>query len=364
MVSADKNMELLVQQDGAVAQATMNRPESLNALSLEMIRTLSANLSAWENDPSVRAVFVDGAGGRAFCAGGDVKSTYRIGMAFRRGEADESVLMLFFAEEYGLNRQLFHFKKPLLAFMNGITMGGGFGVAGPCRYRIASEKTLFAMPETGIGLFPDVGSMYFLTRCPGGAGAYLALTGSSIGPDDMLYCGLATHYIPLARQAECRAKISAALDSGGGDGAIAEILADFHAPSGEAGPLQTNAECVDRCFSGPDVRDIAAKLRADDSPWAQQQGDIIESRSPMSLKVSLEHFRRSKALDFDAITAQDFILTRHFLRGHDFYEGVRAVLIDKDKQPQWDPKSLDDVSSGAVPEYFRAQGPELDEAAA
>lgn len=367
MPDNERDAELVVQQEGCAVQVTMNRPSALNALSLEMIRLFTAGLERWESDENAKAVFIIGAGDKAFCAGGDVKSSYKTGMSYRRGEADARVLSLFFREEYLLNRQLFHFKKPLVAFMNGITMGGGFGIAGPCRYRVACESTVFAMPETGIGFFPDVGSTYFLNRAPGEAGACIALTGGSFGPEDMLFCGLATHFIPLEKHEECREAISGVINKGDQsylDNKINAILSKFHVKPDAESVLRKNRDIVDKCFTGNKVQPIIDNLNSCGSRWAEEQADIIESRSPVSLKVSLSHLRMTKNMSFDAITAQDFILAQHFMQGHDFYEGVRAVLVDKDRQPKWEPESLEEVSQAAVQEYFMPTGLDLDEIAA
>ncbi len=359
MASENLDNELVVQQDGPVVQVTLNRPDALNALSFEMIRILAAGLGSWADDEGVKAVFVHGAGDKAFCAGGDVKATYKTGMAFRRGGGNEDVISLFYGEEYQMNRQLFRFPKPIFAFMDGITMGGGYGVAGPCTYRIASEKTVFAMPEVAIGFFPDVGSVYFLNRCPGELGTYLALTGSSIGAADMLYCGLASHYVPSAKHHSCMSAVVGALETGEGD--IETVLAGFVEQPKPEGILQSKQSLIDRCFAGNDVPAIISALRESGDDWALAQADIISSRSPTSLKVSLAHLRRAADMDFDQVMAQDFTLAKHFMRGHDFYEGVRALLVDKDKQPKWEPKTLDSVTGEAVEGYFKSVGADLDE---
>lgn len=362
-----QDTELVVQQDGAVIQAILNRPAALNALSLEMIRMLSAGLLKWRHDKDVKAVFFDGAGDQAFCAGGDVKSTYKTGMSYRQGKVDEKVISLFFGEEYCMNRQLFHFPKPLFAFMNGITMGGGFGVAGPCRYRIASERTVFAMPEVAIGFFPDVGSTYFLNRAPGQIGAFLALTGGRIEGADMLYSGLASHFVPWADQEDLKNRLRKTIEEIGAEDlvrVINEILAAYTLSTSEAGMLERNIETINRCFDGDSVPVIIERLRQEGSEWALQQADIIASRSPVSLKVSIAHLRKTKNRSFDQVTAQDFILAQHFTQGHDFYEGVRAMLVDKDKTPQWEPQTLEEVDREMVERYFQPTGPALDEIAA
>ncbi|MCB9991314.1 MAG: enoyl-CoA hydratase/isomerase family protein [Rhodospirillales bacterium] len=357
------DMELVVQQDGPVVQVTMNRPGALNALSLEMIRMFAAGLKSWEEDDSVKAVIITGAGDRAFCAGGDVKATYRTGMSYRRGDIDPSVITLFYGEEYLVNRQLFHFKKPLFAFMDGITMGGGFGIAGPCAYRIASEKTVFAMPETIIGFFPDVGCAHYLNQCPDGIGLYLGLTGNRLGAADMLACGLATHFVPSAGMYGCQERLIAALKNG--SEAIEDVLMPCHIVPDEKPLLDRHKDMIRQCFEGQDsVEAVIAALQESGDDWAAAQAEALLTRSPTSLKVTLEHLRRATDMDFDAITAQDYILAGHFMRGHDFYEGVRAQLIDKDRQPQWVPDSLDKVDNSMVEDYFSTCSVSLDEIAA
>ena len=356
--------ELVAQKENGVVTVTLNRPEALNALTLEMVRLLSFALTRWEADKKVKAVVFKGAGDRAFCAGGDVKAAYALGMQYRRGLADERIIALFYAEEYRLNRQLFHFKKPLFAIMDGITMGGGFGVAGPCRYRIATEKTTLAMPETNIGFFPDVGSAWFLNRCPGETGTYMALTGNAIGADDAAWSGLATHLIPSSSIPDCMDAIEKVALADGTDEAHRDHLKQLSIAPAARGDLQENRQHIDECFRHGTVEDILAALKQNKSAWTQKTAATIESRSPISLKVSLAHLRRAKTEDFDTITARDFILAQHFMKGHDFYEGVRAALVDKDKTPLWEPRLLSDVPAADIEKYFDPAGLALDEQAA
>lgn len=360
--------EILIRREGAVAAVTLNRPAALNALSLSMIRALSAGLDEWERDETVAAVLIDGAGDRAFCAGGDIKAAYRAGMACHeaRGEGagDFRAPAVFFHEEYRLNRRLFHFKKPVVALMNGITMGGGYGVAGPCAFRVACGRTVFAMPETGIGFFPDIGGAHYLNRCPGLAGRYLAVTGAQIAAADTVALGLATHHVPHELWDDMRAVLQAALESAGaGDpaAAVREILDRFAAPPAEAGPVERHTDVVGRCFDEADVETIADRLRTDGSPWAAAAADLIATRSPTSLKVSLARMKKAEGKDFDAVIAEDFVLAQRFLMGRDFYEGVRAMVIDKDRRPRWTPARLEDVSESDVKAYFRETGYGLDD---
>jgi enoyl-CoA hydratase len=363
MIEDDRELRV-AEQDG-MALVMLNRPGSLNALTLEMIRILSAGLTQWEDNKKVKAVLVSGSG-RAFCAGGDIKAAYATGMDYRRGKGNEKIMALYYGEEYQMNLRLFHYKKPVIAFMNGITMGGGFGVAGPARFRVATEKTVFAMPEVGIGFFPDVGSAYYLNNCPGHAGAYLAVTGNSVGPEDMLYAGLATHFIPSGSLQECEDALCRAMSGlksskqGAGAEQVAEILESFSAaPSGES-LLEQNSDLIEKCFAHDSIMEILEALRWEDSDWAHETAKIILSRSPTSVVVSLEHLRRAHGQDFDTIIARDFTLAKHFLKEHDFYEGVRAAVIDKDKQPQWNPAKLEDITEKDIARYFSPVGGSLE----
>ena len=352
--------EIIAQKENGIVTVTLNRPEALNALTLEMVRLLSFALSRWEKDDKVKAVVFRGAGDRAFCAGGDVKATYALGMRYRRGMADERIITLFYAEEYRLNRQLFHYKKPLFVFMNGITMGGGFGIAGPCHFRIATEKTVLSMPETNIGFFPDVGSTWFLNRCPGETGAYLALTGNPINADDAAWSELATHLIPSSSLQSCMDAIEKKIQETSIPEALEDALKDLSVTPAK-GDLQKNRQRIDECFKYNTIEDILAALNRDGSDWAKKTSETIQSRSPTSLKISLAHLRQGKTDDFNTIIARDFILAQHFMKGHDFYEGVRAALIDKDKSPHWDPTRLSDVTDETLKKYFAPADLDLDE---
>lgn len=360
--------EILIRREGAFIAVTLNRPAALNALSLSMIRALSAGLDEWERDETVAAVLIDGAGERAFCAGGDIKAAYRAGMACHeaggKSARDFHAPAVFFHEEYRLNRRLFHFKKPVVALMNGITMGGGYGIAGPCAFRVACEKTVFAMPETGIGFFPDIAGAHYLNRCPGLAGLYLAVSGAQIAAADTAALGLATHHVPGALWDDMRAVLQAALEGEGGRdpaAAVREILDRFTATPAEAGPVERHMDVIARRFGGADVETIVDGLRSDPSPWAAAAAELIATRSPTSLKVSLARMKEAEGKSFDAVIAEDFVLAQHFLMGRDFYEGVRAMVIDKDRRPQWAPSRLEDVSESDVRVYFRETGYTLDD---
>ncbi|MBI4030212.1 MAG: enoyl-CoA hydratase/isomerase family protein [Proteobacteria bacterium] len=330
---------------GNAGHILLNRPQALNALTMEMIRMLIIALENWATDDTVSSVLIEGAGDRAFCAGGDIKASYSTGMRYRRGRAvSERVLTLFYAEEYSMNRMMYHYKKPLISYMNGITMGGGFGVAGPCRYRIATEKTVFAMPETNIGFFPDVGGVWFLSRAPGQTGTYLVMTGNSIGPADMLYCGLATHYIPSGKWDR-----GAAAD-------IESFLSENAAAPERAGELEQNRDVIDRCFAHGTAEEIVNALEAEKGEWPRMAAQVIRKRCPVSVKVALEHVRRAKDDSFDDVLRRDFLLAQRFMKGRDFYEGVRAAVIDKDRNPQWNPQRLEDITNEDLMRYFKPTG--------
>lgn len=329
--------ELSAEVIDSVGLLTLRRPQALNALTLEMIRGLSEALGQWEEDDRIAAVIIRGEGDRAFCAGGDIKATHRL--------REESAV--YFEQEYALNRLLFHYKKPTFAFMHGITMGGGFGVAGPCRVRIATENTVFAMPETGIGFFPDVGSVYFLNRCPGHTGSYLAVTGNSIGVADTMLAGLATHFVPQTDLEACLMELLDRPDPA--------VLADFSGHTDmEDGLFRKQRAAIDRCFGHDTIEEIIAALQEEGTEWAVSVLSDIRRRSPLSLKVALAHLRKARGESFDQVIERDYRLALRFLKGRDFYEGIRAAVIDKDRNPRWNPDSLDKVSQEDVDRYFQS----------
>ena len=333
---------ILLERRGGLGLVTLNRPEALNTLSLAIYRRFDAALAAWAEDPAVRAVVVRGAGGRAFCAGGDVVAIYA---AYRQGGA----IADFFREEYQLIRRVHRFPKPYVALMDGITMGGGAGIAVNGSVRVATEHTLFAMPEVQIGLFPDVGASRFLAHCPGHIGRYLALTGRRLGAADALYCGLATQFVA----AERLPALTAALAEGGRDTAAG--IAAFASDPGPAvlPPLQA---AIDRCFDGASVETIVAALAAEDGGWAREALAAMERASPTSLKITLRQLETGRGLTIEGALALEYRMTQHCLAAPDFLEGIRAQLIDKDRHPRWQPATLEAVSERAVEGYFAPLG--------
>lgn len=347
---------VLTRQNGGIAVLTLNRPDVLNALSYEMIRFCRDRLLAVENDEGCSMVCFKGAGDRSFCAGGDIKAIYY------EGQDNLDKADLYFHEEYSFNRLIYNYKKPVLSYMDGIVMGGGYGIGGPSRYRIITERSVFAMPEVSIGLFPDVGSMYRLTRCPGRTGLYLALTGYHAGPADMLYCGLADYYIPAANWPLCEERL-AALPAGKGEvicEAIGEILSSYHQDPEKSGHLEARRDEIDRIFSAGSIEEILAGLDAAGQEWARETASHIRSRCPKSVRITWEHYQKAIGKSFDEVTATDFNLVRHVLRDTEFYEGIRALLIDKDKTPHWTPDRLEDVTDAMLARFFSPAGKALD----
>ncbi|WP_435641516.1 enoyl-CoA hydratase/isomerase family protein [Micavibrio aeruginosavorus] len=361
----ETNPHLRVETHGSVGFLTLDRPQALNALTLGMIRGIHAALDAWRDDDGIRAIIIRGAGDRAFCAGGDVKAVYEAGVNVIDPDAKTAIARVYFADEYRMNRALFHYPKPIVAFMNGIAMGGGYGVAGPCRFRIASEKTLFAMPEVGIGFFPDVGSVYFLTRTSSpGVGLWLALTGQAVPASDMLYAGLADVFVPSADHDDLMTSIihavNASVDAKAAEGAIAGLLPTGNGGAG-ASALARNAEAIVDVFKVEShLENILQEAEKSENNFINETMRIVKTRAPLSLKITHNYIHRMQGASFDAVTAMDYRLAIAFMRDHDFYEGIRAALVDKDKDPHWNPSALGAVSAAMVEAYFSDQYPDLD----
>jgi enoyl-CoA hydratase len=336
--------EILLQRRGGLGLVTLNRPQALNTLSLAMYRRFDPALAAWGDDPAVGAVVVQGAGERAFCAGGDVVAIYEA----RAEGGDAGYKADFFREEYALVRRVHRFPKPYVALMNGVTMGGGAGVAVNGSFRVATERTLFAMPEVQIGLFPDVGATRFLNLAPGRIGLFLALTGKRVGAADALFCGLATHFVPQERLEALTAALAARTSE------AATVIADFAADPGAAS-LPGLREAIDRCFAGDSVEAIAAALEREPGDWAREALEAMARASPLSLKITFHQLRHGAMAIEDAL-ALEYRLTQHIMEGQDFFEGIRALLLDKDRQPRWQHAGLEAVSAAEVAAYFAPIG--------
>jgi enoyl-CoA hydratase len=334
--------DVILRTEAALGHITLNRPNALNALTHEMCAFIYDALQGWAQDDAVHAVLIDAVPGRAFCAGGDIRSIYRL------GREDPAQAEAFFATEYRLNAAVRHFPKPYLALLNGITMGGGAGLSVHGSHRIATENATFAMPETGIGLYPDVGGSFFLSRLPGETGTYLALAGARIATTDMLALGLATHFVPSDRTDQLAPRLA----QGQTPDAAMQELAQVPA---EAASLAAHRREIDGIFSGSSVEAIIANLQAG-SVWASGVAQTLAFRSPTSLKLTLKALREAKKLDFDGCMRMEYRLTLGLLRGHDLYEGVRALLIDRDQQPHWEPDSLAGVTDEQIDAYFAPLG--------
>lgn len=331
--------DVIVRRQGAVGQISLNRPKALHALTRAMCEAISAALLDWRHDDGVAAVILDHAEGRGFCAGGDVAMVRRSAL-----EDGGAAGRAFFHAEYRMNHLLFTYPKPIVAFMDGVTMGGGVGLALPCRYRVATENTLFAMPEGAIGLFPDVGAGWYLPRLPGRVGQFLALTGARLDGAECLWGGLATHYLPSDRLAEAKAR------SGETPDALDAALAEFAVEPPPA-RLARNAERIERLFASDRLEEILAALAGDPSEWAAKELKAVASKCPTTAKVALRQFATGRA-DFAEEMALEYRLAARMIMRPDFIEGVRAVLVDKDNAPQWKPATAEEVTGDMLDAIF------------
>jgi enoyl-CoA hydratase len=331
--------EILFARKGAAGLVTLNRPQALNAVTLGMVRALTVQLEDWRHDASVASIIVTAAGGKAFSAGGDIRALYDAGTSGRHAE-----MLAFYGEEYVLNTVIKHYPKPYVSLIDGICMGGGVGVSAHGSHRVAGDRYLFAMPEVGIGFFPDVGATWFLSRMPGELGAYCALTGERLGAADGIIAGIATHRVASSRFAELTEALC-------GTVSVDATLAAFADPAGEA-KLAPHRATIDRLLAGDRVEDILAALDADGGEFAAKTGLTIQAKSPIALKIALAQVRRGRDLAFEACMATEFRIVSRVIHGHDFYEGVRAVIVDKDNAPKWQPASLAAVSDAEVERHF------------
>lgn len=329
--------ELLVRVENGVGRLTLNRPGALHALTRDMCRLMMAALRDWIGDPSVHLVLLDHSEGRGFCAGGDVRWLYDT--VTTGGD-----VLPFFYDEYQLNDLLFAYPKPTAVIMDGVVMGGGSGIAMPCRYRIATERTVFAMPETGIGLFPDVGGGWFLSRLPHQAGLWMALTGGRAKAADCLDLGLATHFVAGDLEA-LKAAILAA------PRAIEAALVAAAADPGLSG-FAAIADGVERAFSARSVEQILIRLDADGA-WGAAQAQLVRAKSPTLQKVALRQLREgAKMRTFADNMANEFRIVSRIIGAHDFAEGVRALIVDKDNAPRWSPAALSSVTDAMIDAVF------------
>ncbi|MCF8468874.1 MAG: enoyl-CoA hydratase/isomerase family protein [Sneathiella sp.] len=337
--------EILFAREGEIGLVTLNRPKALNALTHEMCLLLDAKLAEWEKDEGVRAVLIEGAGEKAFCAGGDIVKLYN------EGKSGGDYPYRFYRDEYLLNARIKHFPKPYIALIDGIVMGGGVGVSVHGSHRIATERTLFAMPESGIGLFPDVGGSYFLPRCPGELGLYLGLTGARLKAADAVFAGIAKVYIESQKLPALKDALTAHDFKGDAGAEIDQVIARFTSDPGDA-PITAIMDQINRHFSKGSVEEIIESLQGDGDPWAEKTAETLLSKSPTSMKLSFEELRRGSKLTFDDCMRMEFRMVNRVIRGVDFYEGTRAAVIDKDQSPVWNPATLQDVSDADIAAYF------------
>ena len=340
--------EVLFEERGNIGLITLNRPKALNSLTHSMCVAIKGQLETWKTTPSVQAVVVIGAGEKAFCAGGDVVKVSQSVKAGTREWRD------FFHDEYLMNIAIDEFPKPYISLVDGIAMGGGVGVSIPGDFWVATERTMFAMPETGLGLIPDVGGSWFLPRLPGETGMYLALTGARIKAPDLYALGIASHVVALLDINPIILALSETeikcVDC------VRVVLDRFHRDPDPA-PMAQHFEEIDGAFSGVRVDEILHMLELDESDWSQQQFKFLMRKSPTSLKLTFAQLRRGMAIDsFRDTMRMEFRIVSRAMMGHDFHEGVRAILVDKDNAPIWNPASLDMVSDDDIEAYFAALG--------
>ena len=321
--------DILFAKQGRIGLVTLNRPQALNALTRDMCVALHRQLMDWAIDDDVQAVVVEGAGGKAFCAGGDVVAMHRDGQA---GSPDFEG---FFHDEYRMNQAIAHYPKPYIALVDGISMGGGVGISVHAPYRVATEKTLFAMPETGIGLIPDVGGTHALPRFPGEFGTWAGLTGARVKGGDCVAIGYCTHYTPSAEIPVLKERLALSHEP------FADVLGTFDSDPGEL-TLPALRDGIDYLFSQNQVEDILSLLDEGDA-WAVEQAATIRRMSPTSLKLTLHGLRAGRGASIEQALKLEYRMVSAIKSGHDFYEGVRAQLIDKDRSPKWSPATLEDV---------------------
>ena len=330
--------EVLVERRGHALWITLNRPQALNALNHPMAVTIHRAVIDAMGDHEVQHIVIDGAGERAFCAGGDVA------LLGREGRRNRALWETFFHDEYRMNQAIARCGKPWVALIDGITMGGGVGLSIHGPYSIATERTLFAMPETGIGLIPDVGGTHALAKLPGEIGTWLALTGARLKAADLRYCGIATHYVPSQHLPTLCDLLAASHDP------LAEVLAAFDEVAGEP-PLAAYRDAIDYHFGHDRMEDIMASLDVGDD-WAQEQAAIIRRMSPISCKLSLAGLRAARGVEIEDALINEYRMVCEIRNGHDFFEGIRAQLIDKDRNPKWQPATLEAISDDDVARHF------------
>ena len=342
--------EVLAEVRNHIGHLTLNRPAGLNALTLDMVRNLHRQLDAWATDTQVHAVVLRGAGEKAFCAGGDIRSLHD---SFKNGDTLHED---FFVEEYALDLAIHHYRKPVLALMDGFVLGGGMGLVQGADLRVVTERSRLAMPEVGIGYFPDVGGSYFLSRIPGELGIYLGVSGVQIRAADALYCGLADWCLDSTKLAELDQRLDQLQWRDTPLKDLQGLLAQLAVQQLPDAPLQALRPAIDHFFALPDVASIIEQLRAvsvaDSREWALTTADLLQTRSPLAMAVTLEMLRRGRELSLEQCFALELHLDRQWFERGDLIEGVRALLIDKDKNPRWNPPTVQALDAAHVASFF------------
>ncbi|MGQ4513162.1 3-hydroxyisobutyryl-CoA hydrolase [Streptomyces sp. DW26H14] len=334
---------VLLSRKGHAAYLTLNRPRALNALTHDMVRRIDAALTAWEHDDTVETVVIRGAGERGLCAGGDIRAIHE-----DVSTGDGRATAAFWRDEYRLNARIARYPKPYVALMDGLVMGGGVGVSAHAAIRVVTERSRVAMPETGIGFAPDVGGTYLLALAPGELGTHLALTGAQAGPGDALLCGLADHYVPSAALPDLVRDLSAA--------PVGDALAPYVQSSPDS-ELAVDRPWIDICYAADSVEVIVDRLLARDEPAARSAAKMLLAKSPTALKVTLRALRRARALGpLESVLDQEYRVSCAALTHPDLAEGIRAQVIDKDRDPKWSPGTLVEVTDANVERFFAPLG--------
>ncbi len=331
--------EVFFEKKGSLGLITLNRPEALNALTLNMVRLIHPKLKIWEEDNEIKTVAVTAVGDKAFCAGGDIRALYDW------GKSNDKKATGFYYEEYQLNQLIKSYTKPYISFVNGIVMGGGVGISVHGSYRVAGENYSFAMPETGIGLFPDVGGSFFLSRLKNNVGMYLALTGSRIKSSDAIELGIAEYFIQSENFDEIFKQLSEGITPD-------EVLSSFNSDKINS-DLKNDFEKINELFSGNSLEDIFGRIENDNSEFSQKNLSLLRSKSPTSLKITFRQIRNGSDLNFEDCMKMEFRMVSKVMDDHDFYEGVRALIIDKDNAPVWKPETVEKISNEEIDKFFK-----------
>nr|WP_280760815.1 enoyl-CoA hydratase/isomerase family protein [Prescottella agglutinans] len=334
--------EVIVERVGGLGRITLNRPKAINALNHAMVQTMAPALLEWAEDESVHAVLLTGAGERGLCAGGDIVSIYHDAREGGSGSKD------FWRDEYVLNAAIARYGKPYVAIMDGIVMGGGVGVSAHGNVRIVTERSTVGMPEVGIGFVPDVGGTYLLSRAPGELGTHIALTTARLSAGDAIVCGFADHFVPSDRLAEFEQALAA--------GSVEDAIARFAQPA-PASELAAQRAWIDAAYAADTVEEIVANLRSSGVPEAAAAAEQILAKSPTAAKVTLRALRQARELDtLEAVLDQEYRVSLACLGSHDLVEGIRAQVVEKDRNPAWSPSTLEAVTDEHVDRFFESLG--------